>query len=104
MKVKSGFRSMSTLGRIPTILEDNTIYIHLNHDKNVLHDSYIIDFVHDATENYFERGKYGCINFHVTKTPLFMMKVLKLFLFYLLMLVTMCFFDLFLYNIPMHRK
>jgi hypothetical protein len=21
----------------------------------------------DATENYYERGKYGCWNFHVTK-------------------------------------
>jgi hypothetical protein len=23
-------------------------------------DIYIVDFVHDATENYYERGKYGC--------------------------------------------
>ena len=78
--------------------------MHVDHDKNVLHDSYIIDFVHDAIENYFERGKYGCRNFHPTKTPLFMLKVLKLFLFYLAMLVTMCLFDLFVYKIPMHRK
>jgi hypothetical protein len=58
----------------------------------------------DATENYYDRGKYGCWNFHVTKTPLFILKVLKLLLFYLPMLVTMCFFDLFSYKIPMHRK
>jgi hypothetical protein len=29
----------------------------------------IVEFVHDATENYHERGKYGCWNSHVTKTP-----------------------------------
>jgi hypothetical protein len=65
---------------------------------------YIVEFVHDATENYYERGKYGCCNFHVTKTPLFISKVSKLLLFYLPMLVTMCLFDLFSYKIPMHRK
>jgi hypothetical protein len=67
-------------------------------------DIYIVEIVHDATENYYERGKYSFWNFHVTKTPLFILKVLKLFLFYLPMLVTMCFFDLFPYKIPMHRK
>jgi hypothetical protein len=64
----------------------------------------IVEFVHDATENYYERGKYGCWNSHVTKTPLFILKVLKLLLFYLPILVAMRFFDLFFYKIPMHRK
>jgi hypothetical protein len=67
-------------------------------------DIYIFEFVHDATENYCEIGKYGCWNSHVTKTPLFILKVLKLLLFYLPILVTMSFFDLFSYKIPMHRK
>jgi hypothetical protein len=67
-------------------------------------DIYIIEFVYDATENYYERGKYGSWNFHVTKTPLFILKVPKLLLFYLPMLVTICFFDLFSYKIPMYRK
>jgi hypothetical protein len=67
-------------------------------------DIYIVEFVHDATENYYEREKYGCWNSHVTKTPLFILKVPKLLLFYLPILVTMCFFDLFSYKIPMHRK
>jgi hypothetical protein len=67
-------------------------------------DIYIVEFVHDATENYYERGKYACWNFHVTKTPLFILKVPKLLLFYLHMLITMCFFELFSYKIPMHRK
>jgi hypothetical protein len=34
-------------------------------------DIYIVEFIHDATKNYYERGKYGCWNSHVTKTPLF---------------------------------
>src|SRR3954462_12028674 len=38
------------------------------------------------------------------KTPLFVLKVLKLFLFHFPMLVSLCFFDLFSYNIPRHRK
>jgi hypothetical protein len=67
-------------------------------------DIYIVEFVHDATENYYERGKYGCCNYHVTKTSLFILKVPKLLLFYLPILVTMHFFDLFSYKIPMHRK
>jgi hypothetical protein len=65
-------------------------------------DIYIVEF--DATGNYYERGKYGCWNSHVTKKPLFILKVLELLLFYLPILVTMCFFDLFSYKIPMHRK
>jgi hypothetical protein len=55
-------------------------------------DIYIVEFVHDATENYYERGKYGCWNSHVTKTPLFIVKVLKLLLVYLPILVTLIYF------------
>ena len=31
----------------------------VDHDKNVLCDGYIVGSIHDATENYYERGKYG---------------------------------------------
>ena len=79
-------------------------YMHETHDKNGLCDSHIVEFSHDATENYYERGKYGCRNFHVTKTPLYVLKFLKLHLFYLPMLVTLLFMNLFIYKIPMHRK
>src|SRR4051812_11083509 len=65
------------------------------HEQHELCDSYILDVVHDTTENYFERGKSGCRKFHITKTPLFMLKVLKMLLFHLSMHVTLCFFDLF---------
>src|SRR3954466_12921774 len=75
-------------------VENNTRVL-VGHEQHDLCDSYILDVVHDATENYFERGMFGCRNFHVTKTPLFLKKVLKLFLFHLPMLVYLCFFDLF---------
>src|ERR1041384_8687550 len=32
----------------------------VGHEQHDLCDSYILDVVHDATENYFERGKLGC--------------------------------------------
>ena len=76
----------------------------VGHEKHDLCDYYIFEFVHDATGNNYERGKYGCRNFHVTKTPLYMLKFLKRLLFYLPMLVTMFFTDLFVYKVPMHRK
>ena len=85
------------------MLKNNTRLL-VGHEQHDLCDSYILDVVHDAIENYFERGKFGCRNFHVTKTPLFMLKDLKLFLFHLAMHVTLCFFDLFSYKFPMHRK
>src|SRR3954465_11640411 len=76
----------------------------VGHEQHDLFDSYILDVVHDATENNFERGKFGCRNFLVTKTSLFLLKVLKLFWFHLPMLVALCFFDLFCYKMTMHRK
>ena len=76
----------------------------VDHEKHVLCDSYIVEFDQDATENYFETGKYGCRNFHVAKAPLFMLKLWKLHLFCLLMLEALCFNDLFSYKMPMHRK
>ena len=76
----------------------------VDHEKHALCDSYIVEFVHDATESYFERGKYGCKSFQVTKPPLLMLKVLKLYLFHLSILVALCFNNLFCYKIPLHRR
>jgi hypothetical protein len=84
-----------------TYTPDHQIHYHA---KNTLCDGYIVEFIHDATESYYVRGKYGCRSFHVTKIPLYMLKVLKLLLFYLPMLVTLFFVNLFVYKIPMHRK
>ena len=76
----------------------------VDHEKHALCDGYIVEFVHDATENYYERGKFGYRNFHVRKTPLSMLKILKVLLFYLPMLVALCFIYLFCFKLPMHRK
>ena len=50
----------------PTIMNENRIaYMESNkfsmlmdHEKNVLCDGYIDESIHDATENYYERGTY----------------------------------------------
>ena len=47
-------------------IENNT-HVLLGHEQHDLCDSYILDVVHDATENYFERGNFCCRNFLVTK-------------------------------------
>ena len=89
---------------IPLFLSLIKIYAFVDHEKHALCDSYIVEFIHEATENYYERGKYGCRSFHGTETPLYVLKVLKLLLFYLPMPVTLFFVNLFAYKIPMHRK
>ena len=63
-------------------VENNTRVL-VGHEKYDLCDTYILDVVQDTTENYFEIGKFGYRNFHVTKTPLSKLKLLKLFLFHL---------------------
>ena len=87
---KSGFEIFD-----PTILLDKS-YVFVDHKKHALCDSYVVEFVYDAIENYYERGKDGFKSFHVTKIPLFMLKVLKLHLFHLSMLVALCINNLFL--------
>ena len=34
----------------------------VDHEKNALCDSYIVEFTHDATANYYERGTYAFIH------------------------------------------
>jgi hypothetical protein len=96
---------------LTTINKDEYVYVesinsfmHVAHDKNVLGDNYIVNFIHDATESYYERGKHGFMHLNSIKSPLFMLKVLMLHLFCLPMLVSSCFNNLFSYKIPLHRK
>ena len=42
----------------------NKFSILVDHDKNVFCDSYIVEFIHDATESYYERGRYGFTYFN----------------------------------------
>ena len=76
----------------------------LCHEKNALFDSYIVEFLHDTTDNYYEGGTYACRNCNNIKFPLYVLKVLKLCLFCLPMLVDYCSHKLFAHKIPMHRK
>ena len=104
--------SVQVLYDTPTIMnenkfayvESNKILMHVDHEKNALCDSYIVEFLHDATENYYERGIYANRYFNNIEFPLYVLKVSKLHLFCLPMIVILCFNKLFTYKIPMHRK
>ena len=70
----------SGLGEVLTLFDDNLtileqcqLCMHVDHEDNILCDSYIVEFDYDLTCNYYEGGKYGCRNFHVTKLPLVML-------------------------------
>ena len=55
---KSGFGEVMTLVDVnPTILEDCKSFMHVDHEEKILYDSYIVEFDHDPTCNYYERGK-----------------------------------------------
>ena len=85
-------------------VESNKIYMLVHHENNALCDSYIVEFIHDATENYYERGTYACRNSNNIKFPLYVLKFLKLCLFYLPILVDYCSHKLFAHKIPMNMK
>ena len=34
----------------------------IGHEKNALGAGYIVEFIHDVTENYYEGGIYACRN------------------------------------------
>ena len=104
---------MSTLGiSDPTIpneknlayVESRKISMLLDHEKNALCNSYIVEFIHDATENYYEGGIYACRSCNNIKFPLYVLKVLKLYLFCLPMLIDSCSYKLCAHKIPRHRK
>ena len=54
-----------------------------------------IKFLHDATENYHDRGIYASTYLNNIKFPLYVLKILKLCLFCLPMLVDSCSHELF---------
>src|SRR4051812_20755010 len=85
-------------------VESNNISMQVDHENNALGAGYIVEFIHDATENYYEGGIYACRNCNNIKFPLYVLKVLKLCLFYIPMKVDYCSHKLFSHKIPMHRK
>ena len=76
----------------------------VDHEKNTLCDSYIVEFIYDATENYYEGGTYACRNCNNITFPPYVFKIFKSRLFCLPMLVDSCSHKLFSHKIPMHGK
>ena len=76
----------------------------VDHEKNALCAGYMVEFIHDATENYYERGSYASTYCNNIMFPLYVLKILKLCLFFLPMLDDSCSNKLFAHKIPMHRK
>ena len=85
-------------------VESSKFSMLVDHEKNALDAAYIVEFIHDATEIYYEGGTYACTNCNNIKFPLYVLKVMKLCLFYLPMLVDYCSHKLFANKILMHRK
>ena len=92
----------------PTIMNEKNFayvvsskfYMLVDHEKNDLFDGYIVEFIHDGTENYYEGGTYACRNCNNIKFPLYVLKVLKLCMFCLPMLVDSCSQKLFAHKTP----
>ena len=78
--------------------------MHVDRVGNILCDSYFVEFAYDPTCNYYERGKYGCRSFHVTKLPLVMLRLLLFLSASLHMQVFPWLDNLFAYKMPMHMK
>ena len=57
--------------------------MHIDHEKNALGAGYIVEFIHDVTENYYEGGIYACRSCNNIKFPHYVLKILKICLFYL---------------------
>ena len=85
-------------------VESSKISMLVHHEKGAVCDGYIVEFIHDATENYHERGTYAYRYFNNVKLPLYALNVLKLHLFCLPMLDDSCSHNLFAHKIPVHRK
>ena len=61
-------------------VESSKISMQVDHEKNALDSGYIVEFIHDATENYYEGGIYACRNCNNTKFPLYVAKNLEVML------------------------
>ena len=54
--IESGIGEVMTLfDDNPTIFEERQLCMHVDHENNILWDSYIVEFEYDPTCNYYER-------------------------------------------------
>ena len=104
---------MSTLGTSDPAIpnEENFAYVEsskismlVDHEKNALCDGYIVEIIHGANENYYEGGIHACRSAIISTFPLYVLKVLKLYLFCLPMLVDSCSNKLCSHKIPRNSK
>ena len=58
-------------------VECSKFSMQVNHENNALCSGYIVEFIHDATENYYEGGIYACRNCNNIKFPLYVLNVLS---------------------------
>ena len=77
----------------------NKISMLVDHEKNALAAGYIVEFIRYATENYYERGSYASTYCNNIKFPLYVLKFLKLCLFYPPTQVDYCSHKLFAHKI-----
>jgi hypothetical protein len=84
-------------------VESINSFMHVAHDREALCDSYV-GSIHDATKSYYERGKHGLMDLNNIEFPLFLLEILKLYLFCLPMLFALHFHDLSLYKTIFHKK
>ena len=61
-------------------VESSKYYMLVDHENNSLCDGYIVEFIHDSTKNYYEGGTYACRNCNNIKFPLYVLKILKLYM------------------------
>ena len=85
-------------------VESNKSSMLVHHEKSVVCDSYIVESIHDASKNYYERGTYALTYLNNIKFLLYVLLVLKLYLFCLPMLVGSCSHGLLAHKTPKHRK
>ena len=60
---------MDVLNDVEVCLESLYDCVLVDHEKHALCDGYIVEFVHDATENYYERGNMVIEIFMLGKHP-----------------------------------
>jgi hypothetical protein len=76
----------------------------VHHEKGAVCDGYIVEFIHDATEIFYERGSYAFTYCKNIKFSRYALNVLKLHLFCFPMLVDSRSYNLFAHKTPKHRK
>ena len=62
-------------------IKSNKSSMIVHHEKSVVCDGYIVEFIHDVSENYYERGTYALTYLNNIKFLLCVLIVLKLCLF-----------------------